>query len=124
MRALAALLLAMASACRHARPETDTRVPDVTDFCCTAADCCGVRYFDEDGGVHVQPCGPRMVGGHVPPEALSAWLLPEVGGSEELADATPRDALARGEHPPQAAGEFVVRCEEAYMPPVEPWQTI
>jgi hypothetical protein len=26
------------------------------DFCCTAGRCCGVRYYDIDGGVHLQRC--------------------------------------------------------------------
>jgi len=30
-----------------------TRDPD---FCCTADRCCGVRYYDVDGGVHMQRC--------------------------------------------------------------------
>jgi hypothetical protein len=119
MRAFAVLLLGMVSACRHAPPETEPRVRDVSDFCCTAANCCGVRYFDEDGGVHVQPCGPRkQASGRVPPESLQAWLLPDDGGSEEPAEASPKDAPARSQPPPQP--EFVVYCERAPVPRNKP----
>ncbi len=49
--ALLACVCACLCACAGGQPETRTR-----DFCCTSNDCCGTRYFDADGGVHMQPC--------------------------------------------------------------------
>ena len=108
---VAVVLVSVLGACGGGRV-AGTRHPD---FCCTADECCGVRYFDADGGVHVQPCR-----GHVPPQASSARLLPEDGGTEEPGETTPGDALARGEPPPQPAAEFVVVCERASSPPPNP----
>ena len=40
-----------------------TRDPE---FCCVTDECCGVRYFDGDGGIHVQPCkDPSLMGSDV-----------------------------------------------------------
>jgi hypothetical protein len=125
MRAFATVLLGMVSACRHATPETETCVRDVTDFYCTAHDCCGVCYFDEDGGVHVQPCGPRrQASGRLPPESLQAWLLPDDGGTEEpeasvaphQAAATPTAARPTDDDAPPGAVLVVERCGNPRKP--------
>jgi hypothetical protein len=106
MRALAAVLLGMVSACRHAPPETEPRVPDCN---CTSMNCCPGDVWDDDSGAQDQTRS-----------GLIASLLPDDGGSEEPAEATPRDAMARSGHPPQPVAEFVVHCERADGPPGKP----
>ena len=81
------------------------------DCRCGATNCCedSKDRWDDDGSVEEQ--GKAMA-------ALRARLLPDDGGTGELAEAAPRDALAPGAQPLQP--EFVVHCEPAPVPRRKP----
>jgi hypothetical protein len=74
MRVFAAVLLGMMSACRHAPPETEPRVPDCP---CASANCCepSKDQWDVDSGADDRKRAD-----------LEAWLLPDDGGTEEVGE--------------------------------------
>jgi hypothetical protein len=114
MRAFAAVLLGVISACRPAHPETEARVRDCH---CGAVNCCEDH---EELWVETSGAEDRKRA------ALEAWLLPE-GGSAEPAEAAPRNAPTRGGQPLEGPAFVVHCCEETRRQsgkrpkPVAPW---